>query len=1187
MSHQFSLILKRLVFFLSLTLFASRGLSLDQNANGISDVYEKLYSLQGVTINPTSDRDGDGQTALQESLAGTNWLDSTSRFSAILQATPSSYVIRWTGILGKKYQLEETEDLAEWNFLAGPYLGANSLIAAEDNLDNGSYNPQKLFYRVRAIASEDQDGDGLDAYEESLLGTSDTILDFDNDGNSDVQEFLQGTDPTNPSSNNLPLIVKYIGDAQAGSPNNFLGKMLGVKVTTPGGVALGSVTVTFQVLSGGGLLTGERRNGALSSLVTATTDAEGFAVANYKQSAVTGTSSSIAAIVRSGSQNSQVTFSSSTLGPPANDLFANASFLIGNSGTTSGSNAGAAFESGEPNPRLGGASVWYRWTAPTTGFVEFLVQGNNFDTLCAVYSGSSVSSLTEIASNDDDLPADQTMTSSKLRFACVSGTNYQIAVDGFQGQNGTVTLSWNPITALANDYLSTAQNISGTTGSVTSTNFGASKESNEQPHGGDLGGASIWYKWTAPETGKITFNTAGSNFDTLLSVYTGSVMPLLIRVASNNDKVFDQDTTSEVSFVAQAGTTYRIAVDGSNGKTGNSILNWHFTGAPANNQFANAQVLSGANFSIVGNNEFATVEANEPTYNSFTPRASLWYSWTAPASGDYSLGTYGTNFYFILAGYTGTSLANLVRLQEYPSSDIYFTATQGMTYFFSINSFDESEGDFTFYCTSYSGAAPNSGTIDPQTIPGQYRDYANLQSASPAGNAQTNAADPECTEGPASPNEGEVLVYSYDDATGTNSLSQTGNIYLGVPGTGIPPNSECPAAVTIQHKIVTINTPKERDLYGKLKLTITSGDASDLTVKHSGSSYTFGTELPVVETGHVGCGRHDWHTGNETFEFTAKKAGTYVMKVAVDPDADISGDGQATKIATITLKAIKISYKAEPGATLPYGIAAKTTWSGQQAETTKQNIILTTDPAEFADQITMKVKDFEPSNNPDYTPASMGTITQDSTDKKKWVYESFDEPKTEQHPKEKWVRTYPSLNGQELCVPFKATIKPFFLWIVNTHKHSRTGGLVHQAPSETDYNDALKYVIWKYQVNMSNITSLAYATSGSMAATANAETDFSAFNGPRSCKVYKSMFGNSENYVASALGHENVHGGQYSPVGIRSFFQRNKFYKTIEAPAYKWQLDTAGRFGLSADEISGLQSNYNNAANGNSPTAGQ
>ena len=51
---------------------------------------------------------------------------------------------------------------------------------------------------------------------------------------------------------------------------------------------------------------------------------------------------------------------------PANDNFANAIVLTGNTLTTSGSNVAATKEAGEPNHagNSGGASVWWSWTAP-------------------------------------------------------------------------------------------------------------------------------------------------------------------------------------------------------------------------------------------------------------------------------------------------------------------------------------------------------------------------------------------------------------------------------------------------------------------------------------------------------------------------------------------------------------------------------------------------------------------------------------------------------------------------------------------------------------------------------------------------------------------------------------------------------------------------------------------------------
>ncbi len=65
-------------------------------------------------------------------------------------------------------------------------------------------------------------------------------------------------------------------------------------------------------------------------------------------------------------------------------------------------------------------------------------------------------------------------------------------------------------------------------------------------------------------------DTFGSSFDTLLAVYTGGSVSNLTLVASGDD--YGQLLTSLVTFVATAGTTYDIAVDGLNGDTGTVVL---------------------------------------------------------------------------------------------------------------------------------------------------------------------------------------------------------------------------------------------------------------------------------------------------------------------------------------------------------------------------------------------------------------------------------------------------------------------------------------------------------------------------------------------------------------------------------------------------------------------------------------
>ena len=127
--------------------------------------------------------------------------------------------------------------------------------------------------------------------------------------------------------------------------------------------------------------------------------------------------------------------------------------------------------------------------------------------------------------------------------------------------------------------------LTGSSGTATGHNFSANKYWEEEPYPGDNpGGSNVWWSWTAPTTGTITFDTAGSDFDTLLGAYrwTGDYGSRFIRVAENDDA--GGATTSRITFTAQAGTTYWIAVDGFNDGAsfdmGRITLNWG-TGTPA------------------------------------------------------------------------------------------------------------------------------------------------------------------------------------------------------------------------------------------------------------------------------------------------------------------------------------------------------------------------------------------------------------------------------------------------------------------------------------------------------------------------------------------------------------------------------------------------------------------------------
>jgi len=118
----------------------------------------------------------------------------------------------------------------------------------------------------------------------------------------------------------------------------------------------------------------------------------------------------------------------------------------GTNGTLLGNNALATFEPMEPlhARKFGGRSVWYVWRTPdgSKGIATFRTSGSTFDTLLAVYQGSSISNLVEVASSEDD----GRFYASEVRFNAFykSETNswYFIAVDAYGGEGGEFVLSW-------------------------------------------------------------------------------------------------------------------------------------------------------------------------------------------------------------------------------------------------------------------------------------------------------------------------------------------------------------------------------------------------------------------------------------------------------------------------------------------------------------------------------------------------------------------------------------------------------------------------------------------------------------------------------------------------------------------------------------------------------------------------
>ncbi len=164
---------------LCVTLVQARA-DTDFDGDGMSDVWELVFDAG--TLPPNADTDGDGQTNLAESGAGTNPADSVSLFSvANVGNTSGNVSVTWTSLIGKRYQLQSSTILPAtvWVDEGGPLSGTGAAITAVVPA-NGA---QKWF---RVVGQDmDTDGDGASDWDELQAGFDPTKADTDGDGIDD------------------------------------------------------------------------------------------------------------------------------------------------------------------------------------------------------------------------------------------------------------------------------------------------------------------------------------------------------------------------------------------------------------------------------------------------------------------------------------------------------------------------------------------------------------------------------------------------------------------------------------------------------------------------------------------------------------------------------------------------------------------------------------------------------------------------------------------------------------------------------------------------------------------------------------------------------------------------------------------------------------------------------------------
>lgn len=205
--------------------------------------------------------------------------------------------------------------------------------------------------------------------------------------------------------------------------------------------------------------------------------------------------------------------------------------------------------SDELNPSCGQAGAvdqTFAFTAPATDYYVFDTFGASFDTVLALYDGCAG---TELACNNNVGARRQSELVRKLRV----GERALIAVEGYDGENGTGTLSVARVTCPDADL--TERTLPA---NLSTAGFG----DDSQSACGGAGYEDRAYHWVAPEDGVFAFRARGNGFAPALSLAMG---PRCADPLVGCNGAERGPNLSEVARFLRAGQEISLTADGKDG----------------------------------------------------------------------------------------------------------------------------------------------------------------------------------------------------------------------------------------------------------------------------------------------------------------------------------------------------------------------------------------------------------------------------------------------------------------------------------------------------------------------------------------------------------------------------------------------------------------------------------------------
>ncbi len=202
--------------------------------------------------------------------------------------------------------------------------------------------------------------------------------------------------------------------------------------------------------------------------------------------------------------------------------------------------------------------------------------------------------------------------------------------------------------------------------------------------------------------------------------------------------VDDALTEGTESVVLTLATRSNYSIDGTRG-TATVTIEDNETAARTNDNFADRQLLTGSSVTATGDNRTATRESGEPNIAGVSGSKSVWWTWTATATGRFTLSTAGSSFDTTLGVYTGSSVTSLQLVAENDdanysagtlTSQVTIDAVAGTQYQIQVNGYESASGDITLRlnpaATTFAANRPAATRRDASQIDSVFQNYGDL-----------------------------------------------------------------------------------------------------------------------------------------------------------------------------------------------------------------------------------------------------------------------------------------------------------------------------------------------------------------------------------------------------------------------------------------------------------------------------